>query len=55
MASIFCDSHGMIIINYLEQGRTINDAFIAATPGNRKKEARNPCLRCSALTGQRLC
>ena len=29
MASIFWDSHGVIMINYLEQGRTINGAYYA--------------------------
>ena len=43
MASIVWDSQGVIMIDYLEQGRTINGALIlcrrieAATPGNRKK------------------
>ena len=30
MASIFRDSQRVIIINYLEQGRTINGAYYAA-------------------------
>ena len=29
MASIFQDSQGVIIIDYLEQGRTINGAYYA--------------------------
>ena len=29
MASTFWDSQGMIMINYLEQGRTINGAYYA--------------------------
>ena len=30
MASVFWDSQGVIMIGYLEQGRTINDAYHAA-------------------------
>ena len=43
MASIFWDSQGVIMIDYLEQGRTINGEYYAgelSTPGNGKKEAR---------------
>ena len=29
MASIFCDSQGVIMIDYLEQGRKINGAYYA--------------------------
>ena len=29
MASIFWDSHGVIMIDYLEQDRTINSAYYA--------------------------
>ena len=29
MALIFWDSQGVIMIDYLEQGRTINDAYYA--------------------------
>ena len=42
MASIFWDSQGVIMIDYLEQCRTINGA-------NCKKEVRRTHLLCSAL------
>ena len=45
MTSIFWDSQGVTMIDYLEQGRTINR--------NRKKEARKTDSRCSDLGGQR--
>ena len=42
MASIFWDSQGVIMIDYLEQGRKINGAYYAGElrrlfPGNRRK------------------
>ena len=56
MVSIFWDSQGVIKIDHLEQGRTILCRQIeAATPGNRKKEARKTDSQCSALAGQRPC
>ena len=39
MASIFWDSQGVIMIDYLEQGRIICRRIEAATPGNRKKNS----------------
>ena len=53
MASIFWDSQGVIMIDYIEHGRTMNGRIEAATPGNRKKEARKTDSRCSAFAGQR--
>ena len=47
MASTFWDSQGAIMIDYLEQGGTINGALEAATPGI----ARNP-LQLSMSTQQ---
>ena len=47
MALIFKDSQGVIMIDFLEQGRTINGALRRieeATPGNHKKEARKTDL-----------
>ena len=46
------------MIDYLEQGRTINGSYYAgsieaATPVNRKKEARKTDSLCSTLPGQR--
>ena len=59
MVSIFWDSQGVIMIDYLEQDRTINSAGYAGklmvTPGNCKKDARQTDLRYSALEGQRHC
>ena len=61
MASIFWDSHWVIMIDYLEQGCMINSAYLlcrqieVATPGNCKKEARKTDLRCSARAGQCPC
>ena len=48
------------MMDYLEQGLMINGAYYAgklkaATPENRKKEARRADLRYSALGGQRPC
>ena len=30
MASVFCDAHGILFINYLEQGKTINSNYYMA-------------------------
>ena len=55
MTSIFWDSQVVIMIDYLEQGRTINSAYYAGELRlvNRQKEARKIELRCSALPVQR--
>ena len=45
---IFWDSQGVIMIDYLEQGRTLNSRIEALAPGNCKKE-RKIDLRCSAF------
>ena len=57
VVSIFWDSQWVIMIDYIEQGRTINGAYYAGepTPGYPKKEARKTDSRCSALAGQRPC
>ena len=55
MAPIYWNSQGVIMIDYLEQGRTINVGIEMVTPGNRKKEARKTDSRCSALAEQRPC
>ena len=55
MSSIFWDSQGVIIIDYLEQGCMINGAIEAVTTGNRKKEARKNVSRSSTVAGQRPC
>ena len=47
IASIFWDSQGVIMIDYLGQGRTINSAYYAG-------ELRR-LRQCSALVGQRPC
>ena len=54
------DIRGVIMIDYLEQGRTINGACYAAglkalAPGNCEKEERNIDSRCSSLAGQCAC
>ena len=56
MASIFLDSQGVIIIDYLEQGHTINGAYYAGEmkwlqQEIAKKEARKTDPPCSALAG----
>ena len=56
MASFFLHSQGVIIIDYLEQGRTINGAYYAdemrwLCQGIAKKEARKTDPPCSALAG----
>ena len=38
MASVFWDSQGVIMIDYLEQGRTINDAYYAAEQRSLRQE-----------------
>ena len=38
MASIFWDSQGVIMIDYLEQGRTINGAYYAGELGPQLQE-----------------
>jgi hypothetical protein len=40
MASIFWDSHGIIMINYLEKGRTINDTYHADELRRLRKKSR---------------
>ena len=58
MTSIFWDSQGVIMIGYLEQGRTMNGAYYAGElrlPGNSKKEERNTDLRYSTLAEQGPC
>ena len=60
MASIFWDSQGVIMIDYLKQGCTINSAYYAskieaALPGNRKTEARKTDLTCSTRAEQCPC
>ena len=49
MASVFWDSQGVIMSEYLEQGRTINGTYEAFAPGNCKQDERKIDLRCSAL------
>ena len=39
MASVFWDSQGVIMIDYLEQGRTINGAYYAAELRRLRQEA----------------
>ena len=55
MASIFWDSQGVIMIDYLELGHTTNRRIKAATPGNRKKEVRKTDARYSAFVRQCPC
>ena len=38
MASVFWDSQGVIMIDYLEQGRTINGAYYAEELGRLRQE-----------------
>jgi hypothetical protein len=40
MASIFCDSRGIIMIDYLEQGRAINGTYYADKLRLRQEIAR---------------
>ena len=53
MVPIFWDSQGVILIDYIGQGRTTNGAYYAGKlrglRQNRKKEARKTDLRCSSL------
>ena len=52
MTSIVWGNQGVIMIDYLEQDNTINGAYSASElrrPGNRKREAWQTDLRCSAL------
>ena len=60
MASVFWDSHGVIMIKNLEQGRTINGAYYAAElvrlcQDIAKKEERKIDWMCSVLAGQCAC
>ena len=55
LASIFSYSQRVIMIDYLEQGGTINGTYLAATPGNCKEKARKTDLLCSAVAGLRPC
>ena len=48
------DSQGVIMIDYLEQGRTINGAYYAAEL-RRLRLKRRGKLRCSAFAGQCTC
>ena len=53
-ASIFWDSQGFIMVDYLEEGRTINDAYHAEKLRRLrqqivKKNKRKVDSRCSAL------
>ena len=60
MPSIFCESQGLIMIDYFSARSHDIQCILCrqieeATPGNRKKEARKTDSWCSALTGQRPC
>ena len=58
IATIFWDSQGVIMIDYLEQSRWINGAYYAGKlrwlrcRKKHKKEARKTDSQCSALAGQ---
>ena len=59
MASIFWDNQGVIMVDYLEEGHTINSAYYAEELRNRRMAASGDCeeeerkvdLRRSALAG----
>ena len=60
MASTFWDSQGVIMVDYLEQGRRINGAYYAGRLRRlrqeiHKKEARKTDMRYSTLAGQHSC
>ena len=60
MALIFWDSQWVIMVNYLEQGRTKNGAFYAGELRRlcqeiARKRREKTDSRCSALAGQRPC
>ena len=49
MASVFWDSQGVIMIYYLEQGRTINGAYYAAELRRLRRKRRVKLTRCVLL------
>ena len=55
MASIFWDSQGVIMIEYLEQDRMINDAYHAGDFRQLRQEIarKRRDSRCSAIAGRR--
>ena len=57
MASIFWDSQGVIMINYLEQDRMINGAYHTGDFRQLRQEIvrKRRDLRCSSIAGRRPC
>ena len=45
MASVFCDSQGVIMINHFEQGRTINGAYYVVEVRRLSRKRRGKLTR----------
>ena len=54
-ALLFWNSQGVIMLEYLEQGRMTNGAYYAGELRNCKEEARKTYSWCSTLSGHHIC
>ena len=47
MASVFCDAHGILSIDYLEKGKTINGEYYMALLVRLKEEIAKTPTQCT--------